>query len=163
MSPRKLRLVAQSVVGMPAVAAIDYLKLMPKVAAQPVAKLVASAVANAGHNFQIAKEDLLIKEFLVNQGPTMKRFRPRAFGRAGMIRHRSSHLRLTLVERPGVIRRAVAAKLAHVEPPKTVSLDELKRGLGGGSEAGLGKAGSGEATKGKSGGFRRKLFQRKSG
>lgn len=165
MSPRKMRLVGQTVVGMPAVAAIDYLKLLPKAAAGPMAKLVASAVANAGHNFQIAKEDLTVKEMLVNQGPTLKRFRPRAFGRAGMIRHRSSHVTVRLLERPGAVRKTTPARVvaAAAEAPKTVSLDELKRGLGDGGPSGAGKTGAGETAKSKSSGFRRKLFQRKSG
>ncbi|MDD5110420.1 MAG: 50S ribosomal protein L22 [Patescibacteria group bacterium] len=162
MSPRKVRLVASAVQRMPAVTAIDYLKVMPKAAALPVSKLIASAVANASHNFQIAKEDLIIQQILVNQGPTLKRFRPRAFGRAGQIRKRSCHLSVTLMERAGAVRAQLPSKAkAASEEVKTVTLGELRRGVGLGSEAGKGKA---DETKGGAGkGFRRKLFQRKAG
>ena len=162
-SPRKLRLVCQTVVGMPAVAAINYLKLLPQAAAKPVAKLVASAVANAGHNYQIAKEDLPVKELLVNQGPTLKRFHPRAFGRAGTIRRRSSHLTVRLLERPGATRLRPGTAAAAVEPPPTVTLEELQRGLGSGPASGAGKAAATASSAAKGGGFRRKLFQRKAG
>lgn len=162
MSPRKVRLVASAVQRMPAVTAIDYLKVMPKAAARPVSKLIASAVANAGHNFQIAKEDLVIQQVLVNQGPTLKRFRPRAFGRAGAIRKRSCHLSVTLMERAGAVRAQPPAKAkAAAEEVKTVTLGELRRGVGLGAESGKGKAEEAKAGAGK--GFRRKLFQRKAG
>jgi len=166
MSPRKLRLVAQTVVRMPAKAAVDYLKLMPKAAAAPLAKLIASAIANASHNAQIAPQDLVIQQVLVNQGPTLKRFRPRAFGRAGMIRKRSSHVSVTLVEHSNAAGRAQAAKAqaaAALQPPKTVTLDELKRGLGKGTAGEPGQSRGREAPRAAGKGFTRKLFQRKSG
>lgn len=163
MSPRKMRVVAQTVLRLPVVRALDHLKMMRRAPAAPLAKLIASAVANAGHNFQIAKDDLVIHEILVNQGPTLKRWRPRAFGRAGQIRKRSSHVTVRLVERPGATRKAAVmpAVQATAEPLKTMTLDELKRSVGAVGE-GAGEKG-GETPKGKGGGFRRKLFQRKAG
>ena len=163
MSPRKIRIVAEAVQRMPASAAVDYLKLMPQAPAKPLAKLIASAVANARHNFQIAANDLVISEILVNQGPTLKRWRPRAFGRAGMIRHRSSHISVKLMERPGAARAAVLAKkpVAGVAV-KTVTLSELRRGVGLGDGKDQKDAG-GDGKSGAVKGFRRKLFQRKAG
>ena len=163
MSPRKMRVVAQTVARLPALQALHQLKIMRQAPAAPLAKLIASAVANARHNFQITQDDLVIHEILVNQGPTLKRWRPRAFGRAGLIRKRSSHLTVTLAERPGTLRPAILTPAAQptAEPLKTMTLDELKRGIGA-AGAGAREEG-GETRPGKGGGFRRKLFQRKSG
>ena len=163
MSPRKMRVVAQTVVRQPAASAIDRLKMLRKAPAVPLAKLIASAVANASHNFQIAKEDLVVREILVNQGPTLKRWRPRAFGRAGMIRKRPSHITVILAERPGAARKPATAAAKPAEPIKTVTLDELKRGMGDAAgEAGKdGKPGESGRSGGK--GFTRKLFNRKAG
>lgn len=163
MSPRKIRVVAEAVQRMPAASAVDYLKLMPQAPAKPLAKLIASAVANARHNFQIAPNDLVISEILVNQGPTLKRWRPRAFGRAGMIRHRSSHISVKLMERPGAVRAAAPAKKpAAGEAVKTVTLSELRRGVGLGAEREGSKEKTAETARGGKG-FARKLFNRKAG
>lgn len=163
MSPRKVRLVAATVKHMPATAAVDYLKLMPQAGALPLSKLIASAVANANHNFQIASEDLVVQQILVNQGPTLKRFRPRAFGRAGEIRKRSSHISVTLVERAGAGRK-ISARPKSAAPPspdlKTVTMAELKRTVSEGEQR---KGQSSEAHGPAGKGFTRKLFQRKAG
>lgn len=96
MSPRKIRLVVNVVRGMNVETAKIQLRFMKKVAAQPVLKLLDSAVANAEHNFQLKRENLFIKSIVADQGPTLKRWRPRAFGRAGMIRKRSTHIKIVL-------------------------------------------------------------------
>lgn len=98
MSPQKVRLVADVVRGMGADKALDQLKFMKKHAKTPIAKLVGSAVANAVHNFDLSKSNLFIKEIKVDEGPTLKRWMPRAHGRATTIRKRSSHITLTLGE-----------------------------------------------------------------
>jgi len=95
-SPRKVRLVTNLIKGKPVDQAIVELRLLTKRAGDPIAKLVRSAVANAKNNFKLDGTDLYIKNITVNEGPTMKRFMPRAFGRAAMIRKRSSHIHVTL-------------------------------------------------------------------
>lgn len=99
MSPRKVRLVANLVRGMDVVEADAQLANLAKAAARPMRKLVASAVANAVHNFAFDAGNLFIENVLVDQGPTLKRFRARAFGRAATIRKRTSHITVVLGER----------------------------------------------------------------
>ncbi len=162
MSPRKVRLVANAVGHMPARAAVDYLKVLRKDAARPLAKLIASAIANARHNFQLPPDDLVIEKITVNQGPTLKRYWPRAFGRAGMIRRRSCHVSLALVPRQARATPGVTGVAAAATELKTVSLSEVRRQSSPADHSGgTGKAGPTPAGGGK--GFARKLFQRKSG
>lgn len=106
MSPRKVRLVANLIKDMGTAEAQLELKHLPKRAADPLIKLLKSAIANARHNFQLSEENLYIKSILVNQGPTLKRFMPRAFGRAAPIRKRTSHVSLVLDTRQPVGKKA---------------------------------------------------------
>ncbi len=118
MSPRKVRLVVDAVRGLPVGAAETRLQFLPKLAAEPVLKLLRSAIANAEHNFHLKKEDLVIKTLVVDQGPTIKRSRPRAFGRAAPIRKRTSHITLVLAdEKPAT---AAKSKAKSVKVKKTV-------------------------------------------
>lgn len=98
ISPRKVRLVADLIRGMSVAKADAELSFLSKEAALPVRKLMASAVANATHNFKLAKEGLLVKAIMVNQGPVIKRFRPRAMGRAAPIKKRMSHITIVLTD-----------------------------------------------------------------
>ncbi|MFH1823082.1 MAG: 50S ribosomal protein L22 [Patescibacteria group bacterium] len=98
MSPRKVRLVIDAVRGLEVNAALDQLKFINKKAAKPVIKLLNSAVANAVNNFEIDKNNLKITEIRVDEGTTLHRWQPKAFGRATPIRKRSSHLNLVLSE-----------------------------------------------------------------
>lgn len=98
MSPRKVRAVANTVKNMPALSAVDYLKLVNKRASVPLAKLIYSAISNGEHNFGINKDNLFIKKITVNEGPSLKRYRPRAYGRASLIKKRSSHIEVWLGE-----------------------------------------------------------------
>jgi len=102
MSPRKVRVVADTVRNKKVSNARVSLKFLPKKAAGPVGKLLASAVANAKHNFNLSDEDLYIKEIKVDQGPVLKRWMPRAFGRASAIRKRTSHVTIILDEAPKI-------------------------------------------------------------
>jgi len=77
------------------------LKFTPKVAAQVLEKLVASAASNAENNFDMNKDALYISECYADQGPTLKRFRARAQGRAASILKRSSHITVVLTEKEG--------------------------------------------------------------
>lgn len=92
ISPRKIKYVADMIKSKPLEDAIDILSLTPKRAAAVVRKAIQSAVANATENHKMKEEDLFISRILVNEGPTLKRFRPRARGRANRIRKRTAHL-----------------------------------------------------------------------
>ncbi len=92
MSPQKVRLVADVVRGKHVEQALAILRNMPHKAAHEVYRTVASAAANAENNFQMDRDDLVIKTIMVDEGPAMKRFLPRARGRVNTIRKRSSHI-----------------------------------------------------------------------
>jgi large subunit ribosomal protein L22 len=98
-SPRKVRLVVNAVRGLPVSEAVTRLTFLPKLAAKPVLKLVLSAMANAEHNFKLDKNELYIRHIVADGGPTVKRSRPRAFGRAAPIRKRTTHITLILATR----------------------------------------------------------------
>jgi large subunit ribosomal protein L22 len=92
MTPMKCRRVVDLVRGMPVQEALDQLRFQPQAASEPVAKVIASAAANAEHNKQLDPSTLFISSAYVDEGPTLKRFRPRAQGRAYRIRKRTSHI-----------------------------------------------------------------------
>ena len=96
MSPRKTRLVANLLSGMPAEKAIIQLENMTKISAGPMLKLLRSAIANAKHNYEMKEDGLTLKKIIVNDGPILRRWMPRAMGRATPIRKRSSHIEITL-------------------------------------------------------------------
>ena len=92
ISPKKARLVADVVRGQNAVRALTTLKFMPKKAAGIVYKALNSAVANATNNFGLTREDLVISKITIDQGPSLKRFRPRSKGMASALLKRTSHV-----------------------------------------------------------------------
>jgi large subunit ribosomal protein L22 len=98
-APRKVRLVSDLIKGKNVEAAKLELSFLPKRAAKPLMELLDSAVANAKNNFQIGKENLIIKNIRVDKGIVMKRFMPRARGSASRINMRTSHVVLTLEEK----------------------------------------------------------------
>lgn len=98
MSSRKIRLVADVIRGMETGAALNQLHFIGKLAAKPVIKLINSAVANAENNFELDKDNLYIKEIRVDEGAALKRWMPKAHGRATPIRKKSSHINLILAE-----------------------------------------------------------------
>jgi ribosomal protein L22 len=95
-SARKARLVCDHIRGKDVAQARAILAFTPRAAAKPWLKLLESAVANAEHNHELVGEDLRIAAVHADEGPTLKRFRPRAMGRATQIRKRTSHLTITL-------------------------------------------------------------------
>jgi large subunit ribosomal protein L22 len=92
VTPMKARRVIDLIRDLPAQQALSVLKFAPQAASEPVAKVLASAIANAEHNFQLDPESLVISRAYVDEGPTLKRFRPRAQGRAYRINKRTSHI-----------------------------------------------------------------------
>lgn len=101
ISPQKMRLVADQVRGLPVERALDVLTFSNKKAATVIKKVLESAIANAEHNDGADIDELNISEILVDAGPTMKRLRPRARGRADRIIKRTSHLKVTVSETEG--------------------------------------------------------------
>ena len=100
MGPRKLRLVTDLVRGRSVSRAAVILSVLNKKGARPILKLLNSAVANASHNHKVASEKLFIKTITVDGGPVLKRWMPKAHGRATPVRERTSHVKLTLAELP---------------------------------------------------------------
>ena len=92
VTPMKARRVVDLIRDLPASEALSVLKFAPQAASEPVAKVLASAIANAENNFSLDPESLIISRAYVDEGPTLKRFRPRAQGRAYRIRKRTSHI-----------------------------------------------------------------------
>ncbi len=99
ISSRKVKLVIDLIRGKALGEAIAILKLTPKAASPVVEKLLMSAVANAEHNYNMDVESLFVKEIYVGEGPTLKRFRPRAQGRATQILKRTSHITVVVAEK----------------------------------------------------------------
>ncbi len=108
-SPRKVRLVAQTLRNLPVSEALTACQFMPKAAARDVAKVIKSAQANAENNFNLVRDDLVVKDIRVEPGPMLKRGQPRAMGRLFSIFKRTSHIIAVVEDRPGVVRRRTAS------------------------------------------------------
>ena len=120
VTPMKARRVVDLIRGMNADDAQAMLRFAPQAASEPVGKVLASAVANATNNHAMDAKDLRISEAFVDEGPTMKRIRPRAQGRAYRIRKRSSHITVIVtdgIEAPKVTKPTKPAKPEAVEAP----------------------------------------------
>jgi len=98
VSPQKSRLIARNVTGMPVEAAMNVLRFTPNKPAGIILGVMRSALANAEHNANLDVDSLIVKEVRVNEGPTWKRFMPRAQGRATSIMKRTSHITVILAE-----------------------------------------------------------------
>jgi len=98
ISPRKVRLVADLARGMNINEARERLEFLNKKSTKPILKLINSAVANAKNNFNLNEDNLYISEIFVNEGPILKRWRPRAMGRAARINKRTSRVMVILSE-----------------------------------------------------------------
>jgi large subunit ribosomal protein L22 len=99
LSTRKTRLVTQAIVGLPVADASAKLKFMTQGPAKDVAKVLASAAANAENNHDLAPDDLYVAEATANEGPTLKRFHPRAQGRAFAIHKPMTHITVVVENR----------------------------------------------------------------
>ena len=99
VSSRKSRLVIDLIRGKSVAEAIAILKFTPNKAAGIIEKVLMSAIANAENNFDLDVENLIVSEAFVNEGPTMKRFRPRAKGSASPINKRTSHITVVVSEK----------------------------------------------------------------
>lgn len=99
IAPRKARLVADLIRGKSVVDAVVTLAHTNKAASPIIDKVVKSAVANAVNNHSMNEETLYVKEIMINEGPTLKRFRPRAKGSASPILKRTSHISVVIAEK----------------------------------------------------------------
>jgi len=122
IAPRKVRLVADLIKGKKVSQALNFLEFLPKKAVLPFLKLLRQAIANAKHNFQLDESNLYISKILVDEGPKLKSWMPRAKGQAYEIHKRTSHITLILDEiekRPKEKREKKEIK--KEEKPKKVS------------------------------------------
>ena len=131
LSPRKARLVVDKVRGLKALDALDMLKLMPQKASKEVYKVIKSATANAEHNFGISQTDLAIKEIKADQGPTFKRYKPRARGSADTITKKMTHLSVVLISTTGKksekpVSEPVKPEIIKEKPAKKIEEEEIK-------------------------------------
>lgn len=99
IAPRKVRLVADLVRGKMALESLVVLNHITKRAARPMAKLLQSAIVNAKNNFELDENILYISKLTVDEGPKLKRWRPRAMGRAYPIQKKTSHITIVLKEK----------------------------------------------------------------
>ncbi|MDP9799139.1 large subunit ribosomal protein L22 [Catenuloplanes nepalensis] len=122
VSPMKARRVVDLVRGLPAKEALTVLQFAPQSASEPVYKVLASAIANAENNERLDPDALLVAEAFVDEGPTLKRFRPRAQGRAYRIRKRTCHITIAVeavAPKARPAKKAAAKKAAPAaEQPK---------------------------------------------
>ena len=133
-TPRKARLVADQVRGLRVSEALAQLEFSPKHAARDVAKAIKSAAANAEHNHNLERDELWLKQILVDEGPTMKRIRPVSRGMAHQYFHRTCHITAIVEDRPEVApaRPARPARRRRPSAPAPPADDEPK------TEAGVG-------------------------
>ena len=96
MSPKKVREVARTITGRPAVEASEYLALIPRKSAQLINKTLKSAIANAENNNNLSSDNLVVKTAYVDQGPVLKRFKAAARGTAAPRRKKLSHITVVL-------------------------------------------------------------------
>lgn len=99
IAPRKARLVVDLIRGKDVGLALAILENTPKAASPIVKKVLKSAIANAEHNYDLDTEGLVVEQAFVDEGATLKRFRPRAMGRAGKINKRTSHITIIVSEK----------------------------------------------------------------
>ncbi|MCC6176746.1 MAG: 50S ribosomal protein L22 [Chloroflexi bacterium] len=99
MSPQKVRLVLDTIRGKPVPEALAILRFLPHKATVPIAKVVRSASANAENNFNMDPDELVVVKTFADEARTLKRYRPRARGRANQILKRSSHITVIVSER----------------------------------------------------------------
>lgn len=100
VTPMKARRVVDLIRGLPAAQAQAVLQFAPQGASEPVGKVLDSAIANAANNHNLDANTLYVSQAFVDEGPTMKRFRPRAQGRAYRIKKRTSHITVVVESRP---------------------------------------------------------------
>ncbi|MEE8131786.1 MAG: 50S ribosomal protein L22 [Candidatus Paceibacterota bacterium] len=125
IAPRKVRLIANAVKKLPINEAEARLLTSPKRVAEPILKLLRSAIANAKNNQQMEVNRLFIKEIKVDQGPMLKRWMPRARGQANMIQKKGSHITIILAESDKL--KAPRFNIVKPERIKKSELEKIKK------------------------------------
>ncbi|WP_018729111.1 50S ribosomal protein L22 [Salinispora oceanensis] len=129
ISPMKARRVVNLVRGLPAKEALTVLQFAPQAASEQVYKVLASAIANAENNERLDPDALLVREAYVDEGPTMKRFQPRAQGRAYRIRKRTSHITVVVeAVAPAAPKKAAAKKAAPAKETTPAATESKTEG-----------------------------------
>jgi large subunit ribosomal protein L22 len=126
MSRRKVNLVAGLVRGRSVSDALVILSNTPKRAAEPIAKVISSAAANATNNNKMISKSLIVSEIVVSQGTTMKRFRPAAMGRALPFRRPTCHINVVVTGETRTEKPAAEAKKSTAKPASTKKKVEEK-------------------------------------
>jgi large subunit ribosomal protein L22 len=135
ISAFKVREVTREIQGLPAEAALELVRLIPKKAARLIGKTLASAIANAENNNNLRAANLVIKQAVAGEGPTMKRMHTRARGAGARINKRSAHIKIILTEAEPVaekpakakgIKKKKAAAPAKAAPVKAEASEETK-------------------------------------
>jgi large subunit ribosomal protein L22 len=160
LSAKKARLIINQLKGLDAQNALNYLPFIKKSGSLPIAKLLNSAIANATNNFQLDKKYLFIKKFIANEGPVLKRWQPKAHGRATSLRKQTCHLELVLGVKPEGLARSLKKESKtdeNKEEVKVIDPQAVKKD----SRHGPSQGGSGQGKENK--GFMRGIFQRKTG
>ena len=126
VTPQKARRVIDLIRGMNAADAQALLTFAPQAASEPIGKVLASAVANAANNHAMDPRGLVVSQAFVDEGPTMKRIRPRAQGRAYRIRKRSSHITVIVSDGAAEVKapKKAAAKAAKPAAAETKATAE---------------------------------------
>lgn len=159
IAPRKVRLVTDLVKSMSVERARLELAHLPKRSSGPLLKLLQSAVANAKHNFHVDEKGLYLKKITVNPGPVLKRFEPRAFGRAAPIRRRASHISLILEAKEA---KAPARGRSRREGPLVREMTAEDMGEGTITHPKADRSSAETAPKPRTPGFVRRVFSRKA-
>jgi len=150
ISAKKVRLVADAIRGLDAVSAEQRLAVTFKRSAPIVSKLLKSAIANATDRFDVQPSDLIVKDIQVNQGPSMKRWRPAAFGSAHPFKKHTCHIQMTLQAKEGVKAEAKVTEKKEIETVDLTKTDKKVSTTQAPAEKKAGKLGSGlkKASKG---------------
>lgn len=127
IAPRKVRAVTNLVKGKDVIYALGQLEFLMRKPALPIIKLLNSAVSNAENTFNMVKENLYIKSFTVDEGIKLKRYRPKAQGRAGEIQKKTSRLKLVLDERVAGLKRQPSDKKKKEQSKIEVEKTENKK------------------------------------
>jgi len=131
ISAFKAREVAREIQGLPVATALDIVAFSPKKAAVLIGKTLKSAVANAENNANLRADTLVVKEATIGEGPTAKRFQPKARGSAGPILKRSSHIRIVLTDEVEILKRGAkksATKKDSAKKPAAKSAKAASKG-----------------------------------
>jgi large subunit ribosomal protein L22 len=118
ISAFKVREVTREIQGLPAVQALEIVRLIPKKAARLIGKVLASAIANAENNNNLRADSLVIKETVAGEGPTMKRMFTRARGGGARINKRTAHIKVILTEAEPAPEKMIKAKRVKKDTPK---------------------------------------------